>query len=105
MTEFWTIEDAFFVMVLMIVIGVILALGVMPQADYIINELRDMGFDAGAGTKWDTSREFWVAHQFFVLLCYTPAPLGVIIFLVVCTKRARRDQFSEAGQIYYGPEY
>jgi hypothetical protein len=105
MTEFWTIEDAFFVMVLMIVIGVILALGVMPQVDYIINELRGMGFDAGAGTKWDTTREFWVTHQLFVLLCYTPAPLGVIIFLVACTKRARRDSYAESGQIYYGPEY
>jgi len=105
MTEFWTIEDAFFLMILMIVFGVVLALGVMPQVDLAINTLRDMGFDAGAGTAWDTTREFWVAHQAFVVLCYSPAPLGVIIFLIACTKRQRRDQFSESGAIYYGPEF
>lgn len=105
MTDFWTVEDAFYLMILMVVMGVVLALGVMPVVDKSLNTLRDMGFDAGAGTPWDTTREYWIAHQVFVLTCYMPAPLGVLIFLISCTKRQRRDEFSEAGAIYYGPEF
>lgn len=105
MTDFWTIEDAFFIMVTMIVLGVVLSLGVMPQVDLALNTLRGMGFDAGAGTDWDTTREYWIAHQAFILTCYMPAPVGVIIFIISCTKRQRRDDFSEAGAIYYGPEF
>jgi hypothetical protein len=100
MTDFWTVENAFFVMILMIVIGVVLALVVSPNVDMVIHMLRNMGFDAGAGTAWDTSGTFWTIHNIFRIVLYSPAPLGVIIFIIACTKRQRRDDYAEAGAIY-----
>ena len=89
-------------MVLMIVLGVVLALVIAPNVDMIIHTLRGMGFDAGAGTEWDTTYEFWFAHNLFVFLLYSPAPLGVAIFIIACAKKQRRDEYNESGNIYYG---
>ena len=103
MTDFWSVENAYFTGVLMIVMGVVLSLVVAPNVDMIITTLRGMGFDAGAGTDWDTTSAFWVCHNILVLMFYSIAPLGALIFLIGVSKRSRRDDYSggyEAGAIY-----
>jgi heme/copper-type cytochrome/quinol oxidase subunit 2 len=104
LTDFWTIENAFFTMVLMIVLGVALALIIAPNVDMIIHTMRGMGFDAGAGTDWDTTREFWICHNIFIIILYCPAPLGIIIFIMACARKQRRDEFQQSGNIYYQNE-
>jgi len=91
-------------MIILIVMGVVLALVVAPNFDMTISTLRGMGYDAGAGTDWDTTNEFWFVHNILVLMMYSPGPLGVIIFLISVTKRQRRDSYAEAGALYYGEE-
>lgn len=103
MTDFWSAENTFFTMILLIVMGVVLALVVAPNIDGIIHTMRGMGFDAGAGTEWDTSYEFWVCHNILIIMLYSPAPLGVLIWLIGVSKRSRRDDYNngyEAGAIY-----
>ena len=90
-------------MVLLVVLGVAMALVVAPNVDMIITTLRNMGFDAGAGTEWDTTNVFWICHNILIILLYCPGPLGVLIFLLSCTRRNRRDDQNsgvEAGAIY-----
>lgn len=88
-------------MIMMIVLGVALALVVAPNVDMLIHTLRGMGFDAGAGTEWDSTSAFWTAHNILICLLYSPGPLGVLIFLLSCTRRQRRDDSGlEAGAIY-----
>ena len=84
----------------MVVLGVVLALVIAPNVDILIHMLRGMGFDAGAGTEWDTTGPFWTIHNILVVLMYCPAPLGVFIFIIACTRRQRRDEYAEAGAIY-----
>jgi len=103
MTDFWSFENSFFTGVILIVLGVVLALVIAPNTDMLIHTLRGMGFDSGAGTDWDSSSEFWVVHNIYVLLLYSPAPLGALIMLIGAAKRSRRDDPSagyEAGAIY-----
>lgn len=100
MSDFWTIENTFFVMILMILIGVASALVIAPNVDMVLHNLRGMGFDAGAGTSWDTSGYFWIVRNIFYLVIYSPAPLGILIFVISCVRRQRRDEYAEAGAIY-----
>lgn len=103
MTDFWTVENAFFVMVILIVVQVAFALIVSPNVDQVIHTLRGMGFDAGAGTAWDTTSAFWSCHNILILFMYCPGPIGVMIFLISCSRRSRRDTIAdgaEAGAIY-----
>jgi hypothetical protein len=103
MTDFWSVENAFFTMILLVVMGVVLALVIAPNVDQIIMTLRGMGFDSGAGTAWDTTGAFWTIHNILVVMLYSPAPLGMLIFLVSVSKRSRRDDYNsgyESGNIY-----
>lgn len=102
MTDFWSFENSMMTGILLIVLGVVLALVIAPNVDWTIHTLRGMGFDSGAGTSWDSSSEFWVVHNIYVIFLYCPSPLGLIIILVGAAKRSRRDEISgyEAGAIY-----
>ena len=110
MTDFFTIEQSAFIMIMMIVLGVIIALVVAPQVDFIITTMRGMGFDAGAGGPWSDSNEFWSVHNILIVLMYSPGPMGIIIFFISVTRRNRRDNVADAasgyesGAIYYQDE-
>jgi Na+-translocating ferredoxin:NAD+ oxidoreductase RnfE subunit len=107
MTDFPSVQQGAMIMIMMIVLGVILALIVLPHVDYFLNNLQLQGFDAGAGTPWDSTREFWALHSLLVLFIMSPGPMGAIIFLISVTRRNRRDNQAEgyeAGSLYYAEE-
>jgi hypothetical protein len=109
MTDILTVENAGMLMIFMIAVGVILALVVAPQVDFIITTMKNMGFDAGAGSPWSDESEFWSVHNILIVIIYCPGPMGIIIFLISVTRRNRRDNVSsvegyEAGSLYYAEE-
>ena len=96
MTSFWDVQNAFFTMVIMIIMGVgcVVAFGYYAH-DATIPALQKIGFDAGSGTAWDSTGLFWFTEKLFILLLFSPAPLGVIIFIIACSKRQRRDEYAD----------
>jgi len=97
MTDFWTVANAFWTMVIMIVMGVGAVVGFGYYAhDMVIPMFQKMGFDAASGVDgWDSTGLFWFADKLFITLLFMPAPLGVIIFIIACTRRQRRDEYAD----------
>lgn len=97
MTDFFTVQNAFFTMVIMIIMGIGCVIGFGYYAhDAVIPMMQKMGFDAASGVPgWDSTGLFWFADKLFILLLFSPAPLGVIIFIISCTRRQRRDEYAD----------
>lgn len=87
-------------MIMMMVLGAVLAYAVGMAHDVLYTMLTSMGIDGGAGTAWDSTHEMWIITALMYFVCSLPPVLGLIIFGLSVTKRQRRDEFYEAGEIY-----
>lgn len=104
MPDFWTVSRGFMTMMLMFVLGAVLAYAVGMGHDVTYTTLRGVGIDGGAGTPWDSTREMWIITALMYFVCAIPPALGLLIFALSVTRRQRRDEFYEAGEIYNQPE-
>jgi hypothetical protein len=100
MPDFWTVSRAFLTMMMMMVLGAVLAYAVGMAHDVLYTYLVGMGIDGGAGTKWDSTQSMWVITALMYFVCSLPPVLGIAIFALSVTRRQRRDEFYEAGEIY-----
>lgn len=100
MPDFWTVSRGFMTMILMFVLGAVLAYAVGMGHDITYTMLRNVGIDGGAGTPWDSTREMWIITALMYFICSLPPILGIIIFGLSVTRRQRRDEFYESGEIY-----
>ena len=87
-------------MILLFVVGAVLAYAVGMGHDMVYTMFRGMGIDAGAGTPWDSTRELWIQTGLLYFICSLPPIFGIIIFGLSITRRQRRDEFYESGEIY-----
>jgi hypothetical protein len=87
-------------MVLMFVLGAVMAYAVGMGHDVMYTLLRGVGIDGGAGTPWDSTREMWIITALLYFICSLPPVMGILIFGLSVTRRQRRDQFYEQGEIY-----
>ena len=104
MTDALTTGRAFFLMVGLIVFGICLAFAVGLAHDSIVNILVEHGIDAGQGTDWDSTREVNIITSLLYFVCSLPPLLGAYIFLITITRRSRRTDFYESGELYMQEE-
>jgi hypothetical protein len=100
MPDFWTVSRGFMTFLLMTVLGTVLAYAVGMGHDIVYTYLQAMGIDGGVGTPWDSTREMWIITALMYFICALPPVLGLIIFGLSVTKRQRRDEYYETGEIY-----
>lgn len=100
MPDFWTVSRGFMTFLLMTVLGAVLAYAVGMAHDYVYTYLQALGIDGGVGTSWDSTREMWIITALMYFICAIPPVLGLIIFGLSVTRRQRRDEYYEAGEIY-----
>lgn len=93
-------------MIVMIVFGCVMAYAVLMAHDVLISKLIDMGFDAGQGTAWDSTHELSIQTSMLYLICALPPVLGIAQFLLIVTRRTRRDDYAMQTdqQMYYQDE-
>ena len=101
MPEFWTVSRAFLAFLLMCVYGAALAYAVGMGHDVMYTYLAGIGIDGGAGTAWDSTSAMWVITALMYFILSLPPVLGIAIFGLSVSRRQRRDEFREQGEIYY----
>jgi len=100
MPDFWTVGRGFMTFMIMCVFGAILAYAVGMGHDTMVTFLTSFGIDGGVGTDWDSTREINILTALMYFVCSLPPVMGLIIFGLSVTRRQRKDQYYESGEIY-----
>lgn len=82
-------------MILMILFSIFLTFSAGIAHDTIVDFFIGQGIDGGQGTRWDTTRDINIQTQLFYFILWCPGILGVVQFLIICTRRQRRDDYAQ----------
>ena len=82
MTDVWTVASGMMAMIGMLVYALVFGFGFGMAHDSIVNPLRDMGLDCGAGTQWDVSGYCHTIDNLSFACLFLIAPCALIIFVL-----------------------